>query len=346
MGLAISSVLLWAIVPTLLIVVGLRWLDRYEREPWAFCLASVLAGLIAFGLAVLLENLLRLPLHIYPATFVVLDELNPWVPIVEQLAKAVSLLGLVFWIGEEFDDFIDGIFYGALVGAGFALGQDGIYFALAYGRFGNIIEVGWPTYLAAVISSVNHCLYSAIFGGALGVLRSVARPARYLWLPPAALLVGIGLQLAHDYLVAFVLTRAGEVPAEALASLGLVANATNWLGIAALGLLVAIAWTRQLHVLQVELASEVAAGVISDEDYRVLLSGWGRLPREARFAVARGLRRSLQLRRYHELAAELAFAKWHRRLGGRFGLRRRLPPEEYRQQLQTLRAELFGAGGG
>src|SRR5262245_56206050 len=120
-----------ALVPTLLYGVLLWWLDRYEKEPLPLLLVAFMWGAVpAIALALILEVVAGIPLQ----EFVLVDqtreitEAGLVAPIVEEAVKAVILVVLFLAYQREFDNVLDGIVYGAMVGLGFAFVENVLYF--------------------------------------------------------------------------------------------------------------------------------------------------------------------------------------------------------------------------
>src|SRR3954447_9527822 len=110
-----------ALGPTLLYAVILWWLDRYEKEPLPLLLVAFMWGAVpAILLALLLERWAGLPLE----QVVLTDQAREITmaslvaPLVEEAFKAVILVVLFLAYRREFDDVLDGVIYGAMVGLG------------------------------------------------------------------------------------------------------------------------------------------------------------------------------------------------------------------------------------
>lgn len=143
-------------------------LDVYEREPLSIMVAAVLWGaLAAVGIALAFNGLgldLLLELTGDP------DFVGAWgpaltVPLVEEGAKLLGLLLLVRLARRELDDVLDGFVWGAMVGVGFLLVEDVLYFVQGYieaGGYGGLLELFVIRVLASGLYS--HFLYSGLVG--------------------------------------------------------------------------------------------------------------------------------------------------------------------------------------
>ncbi len=283
-----------AILPTIFLV-WLIWLgDRYEREPTGLLIAAFVWGALpAIFVALLAELIAGAPF----GTETLGDSLVQAAmiaPPVEELVKGLALLGLVRFARMEIDDTLDGIVYGALVGAGFAMTENFFYFLAAESARGLL----WTVLLRAFVFGLNHIFYTAIFGAAVGYAVSVRNKGG------ARLIMLLGLMLAmmahafHNFSV----TLAEQVPPLFLATLLM-----NWGGALVMGLIVLAAGRRERSVIRAYLESKEAAA-LTPADRRRLLST---LPPAERFIpnfpwLSQARQRQNRLYQY---VAELAFRR-------------------------------------
>lgn len=196
-ALSLSTLLLVAVVA------AVWWFDRYDREPlhlvagvflWGALAAPVfsVAGCSAVGFGLDLGHL----------------ALAGWIgPLVEELAKAVGIL-LVVFLSREFDNPTDGVVYGTACGLGFAVTENLCYTVSGLGSSAieaSLIVVLVRTALAAGI----HAVSSATLGGCIGfAYLSRDRLSRIAWV--IAGLVGATLIHAGWNLMLLRLQSAGE----------------------------------------------------------------------------------------------------------------------------------------
>ncbi len=165
---------LLASIPLVAVLLGIRWIDRWEPEPrivllFAFfwgAAASVFIALVFSGITqsyLSSRGLQRSSLADFFETVV-------QAPIVEESAKGIGVL-LLFWVMRKyFDGPVDGIVYGATVGIGFAFTENVQYFGLAIiqdNGFGQ--GVGETFLLRAVLSPFAHVMFTSVTGLALGI---------------------------------------------------------------------------------------------------------------------------------------------------------------------------------
>lgn len=316
------------LVPSALYLFVLNAIDRYEKEPWTFLLASVGLGAIAAPLITLAFLALTGQPAALPPAFAPGLRPDPILAIVEEIATGVLLYALIHTIRDEFDDVLDGVVYGAAIGAGFGAAE-----SFTYALGGTDLLAG-GTIAALVIAGLNHAFYSAVFGAIVGASQHLVRPRRVI-----VLVLGLATAaLLHAFHDTFpqVLSRVVGQPDAATGVLSrLAADAINWLGIVTLGVIVVVAWRRQATILRTELRDEVAAGVVSEADFATITSFSGRLGRQVGLLRTGGLGPVLRLRRRYAAEGELAF---HKR---RLALRTRRPPaaargDELRAQIARL----------
>jgi protease PrsW len=315
----VFAAILAAAAPTAIYSVLIWWLDRYEKEPLGLIVVAFLWGsLPAIGLALAFELGLEAPL----AGSSLGPDVTAWglAPLIEEPVKALALAGLFMFARSEFDGPLDGIVYGSLIGFGFSMTENLLYFLDAGPGLGGMFWV------RSVIFGMNHAFFTSIVGLALGVVRY--RQARALGV--GAFLLGLALAILfhalHNYAVRYQLA-------------GLVAS---WL-VQASGVLVVLAvavlgWRNERLWIEQELGDEVRAGVLSADDYADIATPGRRVRRQADALVSGGWPGFRQVRRLHHLATELAFCKSQLRLDDRF--RSCDERDRLREQLIQLRAKI------
>lgn len=326
------AAILLAVVPSLVYLAILNAIDRYEKEPWTILLACLGAGaIVAPAITIAILVLLGRPAALPPA-FAPGPQADALTPIIETLVCGVVLLVLVHTVRDEFDDVLDGVIYGAAIGAGFGAAESFLY---ALGGTGTLSP---ETVALLVIAGLNHAFYMAVFGAIVGWAQQLPRGQRW-----TAIVLGLAtatlLHALHDTLPNILATVLGARDATAGLATRLLAEAINWLGIITLVIVVVASWRREGRILRVELAEEVASGVVPEADYASILSTRARLGRQWRLLRADGVGAVRRLRRRYALEGELAFHKW--RMTHRH---RHTPPSErgdlLRAEIRSLADEL------
>ena len=120
-----------AFIPTMIYISLVWWLDRYEREPlWLMSLTYLWGAVPAIIVAIVFSLLLDIPMTMlvggdFGRDFVGASFIAPFV---EEIAKAVPILAIFILYRKEFDGIMDGLIYGSLVGFGFAMTENMLYF--------------------------------------------------------------------------------------------------------------------------------------------------------------------------------------------------------------------------
>lgn len=315
----LTSAILAAAVPTVIYSLLLWWLDRYEKEPLSLILIAFFWGAIpAIALAVLFELVLAVPVEQSPLG----PNATSWglAPVIEELLKAAALAGLFVWARNEFDGPLDGIVYGSLVGFGFSMTENLLYF-LAYPAAGNLFWV------RGVLFGLNHAFFTSMVGLAFGAVRYRSTPLMQAMALLAGLTLAISFHAAHNFLTTSFQTA------------GLV---SSWL-VQSSGVLVVLAiavltWRHERRWLRDELGEEVHAGIISADDYSDATSSAGRTRRQFQALLHGGLPCYRRTRRLHYLMTELAFCKSKIRLADRF--QDCAAVERLRGEISAVRASL------
>lgn len=156
--------LVLALIPLAIVLIGVHHIDRWEPEPRGLVAFALAWGAIAaVGLALLVDIGLTLLFGIRP------DALSAVIqaPIVEEIAKGLGVF-LIFVIARRaFDGPVDGVVYGALVGAGFAFTENIQYFALSLIEGGGG-ELTMTFIVRALMSPFAHAMFTALTGYAIG----------------------------------------------------------------------------------------------------------------------------------------------------------------------------------
>src|SRR5438132_1139138 len=161
--------LICATLPVPIYVMLLLWIDRYEAEPlWMLATAFFWGALVAVFIAFLLNTANELIVTAATNDVRVGENFGAVIsaPIVEESAKAFILLILFFWKKDEFDGIIDGIVYAGMVGLGFAMTENILY-------YGRAVQVGLGSLtlifiLRGMAAPFSHPLFTSMTGIGLG----------------------------------------------------------------------------------------------------------------------------------------------------------------------------------
>lgn len=268
--------LVLALIPLAIVFLVVRMIDRWEPEPKMLVFFAVAWGAIAaVGLTLLVDLGLTLVFGFQgEASAAVIQA-----PIVEEFWKGVGVF-LIFLIARRsFDGPIDGIVYGALVGAGFAFTENIQYFAIS------LIEGGGEQLtvtfiLRAVMSPFAHAMFTCLTGLAIGLAArkhaSIGTAAGFglLGMLGAMVLHGLwnGSSFANFFLLYFIL----QVPLFIGFILGIVALRRE-----------------EARLTRARLGDYAAAGWFTPEEITMLATPAGRKGGLAWAAQLRGDRRPL-----------------------------------------------------
>jgi RsiW-degrading membrane proteinase PrsW (M82 family) len=178
-------------VTAILAALAFAWVvtrvDRHEKEPWHMLLVGFLWGTVA---SPMLARLLNRGAYILLAVPSVAAA-----PFTEELSKGLFLLLIAACASDEFDDVLDGIVYGAMVGLGFAMCENAGYFYRTHSS--DIAELvrSQQFFLRIVLGGLaSHATYTAVTGLGLGL----GRRAQQRGLKVAFPLLGLGMAImAH-----------------------------------------------------------------------------------------------------------------------------------------------------
>jgi RsiW-degrading membrane proteinase PrsW (M82 family) len=321
-------------------------LDRYEREPPLLLLAAFIWGAViavppVLSLEQTFDGLLRaLFAHLSGDALLPVALRALSTGLIEEVVKAAGLFLLILLVRDEFDNVTDGVLYGILIGAGFALVENFVYFAyssheaFAFLVFGRVV-LGW----------LGHSTFTALVGAGLGYSREMHLRRRG-WLPP---LLGLGAAvLLHTFFdfVAFAADaygHSGVLSANAaVVALGTVLLDYVPLVATQLLLLRAVlgALGREAAIVREYLADEVGSGVVQPDEYALVQDATLRGAAEREWAMIYGLRAYLTARALHQSLTGLAFRRWHVAQGDPAKAMTRQPEDAYRARIPRLRLSL------
>jgi protease PrsW len=164
-------------VPTFFYLRAIDSIDRYEKEPTRYRVATFLWGAVpAILLGIVIEVILGKPVALLLGrnslgTQFINTAIIP--PIVEEILKAGAVAVIYFWRRKEFDGWVDGIVYGATAGFGFAFIEN-IFYIVGAKSLGEWLSL---YFLRVVIFGLMHGFWTSLTGIGFGVARSQTNPA-------------------------------------------------------------------------------------------------------------------------------------------------------------------------
>ena len=263
----IASVI--AFIPAFFYIIPLIFLDRYDPEPpWLIAAAFAWGGIVAVVFSFIVNT--AIGQGVYSATgdpgLSMVASAVISAPIFEELSKGIGVVILLIFFRKEFDDILDGVVYGGVIGLGFATVENVLY----YGR--------------GVAAGVDMLIY-------LMIIRGIASPFIHVTFTA---MTGIGCGIAresHNTLVKLVMPIVGYIFAVILHMLwngtATFLGGAFWFAYGLLGIpffLICIGFCiyimrRQNKILREMLAIDVARGLITEEQLKTATSvfkstGW------------------------------------------------------------------------
>jgi protease PrsW len=330
-----------ASIPALIYATIVLRLDRYEVEPLRAVLAcfawgAVGAVLFSLGTGLLFQIAAEemLGAQAAEAASVVLGA-----PLVEESFKGIAVLAVLIFARDEIDSTLDGLVYGALIGVGFAMTENILYFGQAYLE-GGLGEFGTLVLSRAVLGGFGHPAYTAITGAAIGWARGRhGRGVARVIVP----ILGWALAVTLHFVWNGGLVLSSVLVDQDTGLLKLVAVQTAIVIVPAVLVLYAIARMSARHelaILREELGTEVERGTITQAEYEAIVDAKERQRAlaSARARGGRALRRRQQA--FFNTAADLAFRNHHRHQGEPPKPSQAARDDIDRERLVALRREL------
>ncbi len=327
----------WAVIPAIVLLIAIWWLDRYEKEPLrliglALIFGAVLAPLAAYGL----EKAFDISTSFTAQTLVQKFQLGVGTPLVEELMRGLAILAVFLLVRWEIDDLLDGIVYGAVVGVGFGAAANFVSIWSTHALPG---VDNTPSLYGSMITGFNHMFY----GAAIGLAIAAARKASMPWVLGAAV-VGIGaaflFHVLHDYLPWWVSTDTSGPDSTALRRV--ITQIPNYFGVFILGLIALWTIGRERTIVARYLRDEVDRGTVTPDEYATVTNSFRRSGALMMALLSRGQRAWRLQRQLLALEAELAFRKYHREEDKAQSTSREYVDEDvYRQQIAETRQRLI-----
>ncbi len=340
----VLAVLTTPLIPVLGISLLVNFIDRFEREPWFLRLAAFLWGaIIAIPPALFIEQYVdmlitsRLGSGASLVLFSLLQGLKAGVT--EETIKGVGLLLLFIVLRDEFDNVTDGIVYGALIGAGFAMVENFFYF-VSYPRdllslFVARIVLGW----------LYHSTFTVCFGVALGYIRHTKVRWQHIFIPLLGYLAAVGLHTVFDFINVFakemVIAYHGNATVTTYSTMAAIGNyIPPFLAQVVILYFLIKSLAHEGAVIREFLAPEVVNGVVTVEEYALVQHSVTRIRAERCVLRSRGLKQYIRVKALYQTEIGLAFRKWHVSMGDKPKLGYVQPEDAYRERIKRLRQEI------
>ncbi len=338
------------LIPALGIILLVNAIDRYEREPWLLRLGTFLWGaLIAIPPALLIERAIDNSIHASHFDWLsrtAAEVLNSFLlganaGVTEEVVKGAGLILLLLALRDEFDNVTDGIIYGALIGAGFAMVENFVYFALNGNRSLLFLIIG-----RIVLGWLGHSTFTACLGAGLGYARQTRIPWQKWALPLLGFGIGVLLHTLFDFVAFQAQAAFHDAPTSSLVTtLALIAIIADYIppfiAQGALLYLLMRSLNHEATVIREYLAEEVIHGVVTPDEYLLLQRSFRRTRLERYYLFKRGWRAWLTAKALYQTQIGLAFRKWHVSMGDKPKAGHQQPEDAYRERIRHLRRALL-----
>ncbi len=330
--LGLIASILAALVPSLIAIAILWWLDRYEKEPlWLLSIIFFWGAVPTVIMALVAQIILEIPITALFGESILysLSNMSIIAPLTEETFKGLIILIIFMLYRREFDSVTDGILYGALVGFGFSVVEDVLYL------MSSLMEGGWEGWgLTAAMRiglyNLNHAMFTAFIGVGFGLARNSREWWKKLLFPLAGWLTAMTLHGIHN---------GGTVLAEMTSGLScLILTMVDWMGVLVLLVLILISVQRESRWFE-ELLPEIQFGVLTTDEYRIASSYRARLARGWQILTRYGPLTWFRWSRFVQTIVDLAYKKHQKRVAGE-GEKTDQLIINLRQRIAELRAHL------
>lgn len=293
--------ILAAVLPVFLYVGLIYWVDHYEKEPLWLLSAAFLWGAVPSALLALFFNtLLSLPFYaLLSSEAAGIASGGAVAPVVEEVAKALVLFLILVIRHHELDSPLDGIIYGAMVGMGFAMVENVLYYATYLWENG---QSGWNelVLIRGIIFGLNHALYSAMTGLGIAIARLSSKWVVCIGAPLLGLAVAITLHALHN------LSMFSGTTGAFLAGLTF-----GWGGVLLTIAIIVLSLYQERRWMRRYLEEEVAMGTLTADEFHIVGSAARRSRHRLKLLVNEGFGAYIRSGRRFNRCSELAYRKRH-----------------------------------
>jgi RsiW-degrading membrane proteinase PrsW (M82 family) len=289
-------------------LLAILWIDRNEREPPLLLASAFFWGaIVATMISAIFNDTFGLFAQAAVNDAMVARQLTASIsaPFIEEIAKGSALIALYLMFRNHLDNVLDGVVYGALVGLGFAVFENFMY----YVQTGNLgAAIGLVCIRGVITSAGTHACFTAIVGASIGLFR-VWRSGPVRWVfPPLGLALAMFVHFAWNTFTQFFLTE------------DLLANLLFGLPMAVLViqmpfvlLMIGVSFIALWHervLIERYLATEDES-VVQPGELSALIPARRRTLKAIRLVLTGDLGGWFVFRKRNARLVELAFEKWH-----------------------------------
>lgn len=271
-----------------------RLLDRYDPEPaWALMLALLWGAIAACGVAGFVNTSVDVVFGgIFGPEFGEAVGVVISAPLCEEGMKGLMVVGIFFFLRDQFDGVVDGIIYATFTAIGFAATENVIYYANAIQGGGGVGDLAVTVLLRGILAPWGHPLYTSMTGIGFGLAREAENKFVRVIAPFAGYAAAVFL---HALWNGTSLVGGGEA---FLCMLPL------WLMfVVAFIVLVMVLVSRRGRIIRQHLVDEVALKNISQQELDLVCSAFG--------GLTAFFRRGRKGSEFVRAVARLGLSKWH-----------------------------------
>lgn len=293
---ALLTGILVAMLPVPVYLLLILWLDRYEAEPfWMLALSFLWGATLAAFIAIQINSFVAREAGFFYSLVIS-------APVSEECAKALILFLLFFWKKDEFDGIMDGIIYAGMVGLGFAMTENILYYgkAVMEGEAMRMDHLTPTLIVRGGISPFAHPLFTSMTGIGLGWSRQSANKGVKFIMPLLGLALAIGIHMTWNYSALLAQAYGGAM----FFAIYFVIMVPIFVAV-----LVSIffALRREGRVVRDFLYYDLHRGLLTPEDYNRLCTVRGRMGASMRALTHGGFGLWRTRMQYNQAASELAF---------------------------------------
>ncbi|MBN1149601.1 PrsW family intramembrane metalloprotease [candidate division WOR-3 bacterium] len=295
--------LLGIIFSTAVLVIFLRWFDRYEKEPIPLLAFAFFWGLIpAVVFSIILEIIFSQPLQLNGKSDLAQSFFSVSViaPIVEEFVKGIFLFLLFLFFRKNIDDELDGAIYGAMSGFGFALTEDVLYFIKTLEN--GIAQGYFNVFLRSFLFGSNHAFWTSIIGFAWGWALLSRNKIKGFLVVLTSWFAAVFLHSLHN-------TCTILVPHTYCLSI-FVDFFFNFGGLVLLLVVLTLIHKKEGKRIEKYLSPEVSSGLISKENLSMIISTYRRSSARLKALKNGGKKENKKLGEFLQTASELSFKRF------------------------------------
>jgi RsiW-degrading membrane proteinase PrsW (M82 family) len=259
-----------AFIPPAIYILPLIFLDRYDPEPpWLIAGAFAWGGIVAIVFSYYINTFIGQLAYGFTQNegLAMIASAVFSAPVFEELTKGLGVVILLIFFRREFDDILDGIVYGGVIGLGFATVENVLYYGR--GLYGGADMLVYLLLVRGIMSPFIHTTFTAMTGIGCGISRESHNTFVKLIMPIVGYCGAVALHMAWNGGIAtlsqILFGGSGFYIAYAILA---VPFFLLFIGFCA------YIMRRQNKILREMLAIDVAQGVLSDDQFKTATSAF------------------------------------------------------------------------